>query len=231
MTYPSPPRRGAPGYGRPCAAPYACRTLPAVSHHAPMAPPGHALARAGTIVPIATAPLPARVSRLLQERLSRITATPDNRTYPQSHRLNRHSRLQAGIHVPPLLRGDHRGATYRQPALCPPEHPPTHYSHSTTHPVHPLTTAPTAARRSPPTAAGVHPATQAPTRPSTTTGTGVSRQTYPRAPPPRHCGAGRNPRPPAQRRDHRLTRVGFCVGAQHVAPNRPSFPRARESET
>ena len=78
-----------------------------------MAPPSHALASAGTSVPITTAPLPARVSRLLQGRLSRITATPDNRTYPQSlqdttdnrtpyshastnpqsHRLNSHPRL------------------------------------------------------------------------------------------------------------------------------------------
>ena len=231
----------APGYGRPCAA----QLVPDHhwSHHAPMAPPGHALARAGTSVPIATAPLPARVSRLLQERLSRITATPDNRTYlalppkrrepprPAIPSVSTVIPAQAGIHVPPWLRGDHRGATHRQPAPRTPKHPPTRYSHSTTHPVHPLITAPTAARRSPPTAASVHPATQAPTRPSpTTAGTGVSHQTHLRAPPPRHCGAGRNPRPPAQRRDHRLTRVGFCVGAQHVAPNRPSFPRARESK-
>ena len=82
MTYPSPPWRGAPGYGRPCAAP----SVPVSdrSRPAPMAPPGHALASAGTSVPITTAPLPARVSRLHQERLASITATPNNRTYPQS---------------------------------------------------------------------------------------------------------------------------------------------------
>ena len=218
---------GAPGQGRPCAA----QLVPDHywSHHAPMAPLGHALARAGTSVPIATTPLPARVSRLLQERLSRITATPDNRTYPQSHRLNRHSRLR-GNPCPPVATGGPQGGDAPATRATCSQAPTDPHSHSTTHPVHPLIMAPTAARRSPPTAAGVHPATQAPTRPSPTTGTGVSRQTHPRAPPPRHCGAGRNPRPPAQRRDHRLTRVGFCVGAQHVAPNRPSFPRARESK-
>ena len=218
----------APGYGCPRAA----QLVPDHywSHHAPMAPLGHALARAGTSVPIAITPLPARVSRLLQERLSRITATPDNRTYPQSHRLNRHSRLR-GNPCPPVATGGPQGGDAPATRATCSQAPTDPHSHSTTHPVHPLTTAPTAARRSPPTAAGVHPATQAPTRPSpTTTGTGVSRQTHPRAPPPRHCGAGRNPRPPAQRRDHRLTRVGFCVGAQHVAPNRPLFPRARESK-
>ena len=216
-----------PGQGRPCAA----QLVPDHhwSRHAPMAPPGHALARAGTSVPITTAPLPARVSRLLQERLSSITATPDNRTYPQSHRLNRHSRLR-GNPCPPVATGGPQGGDAPATRATCSQAPTDPHSHSTTHPVHPLTTAPTAARRSPPTAASVHPATQAPTRPSPTTGTGVSRQTHPRAPPPRHCGAGRNPRPPAQRRDHRLTRVGFCVGAQHVAPNRPSFPRARESK-
>ena len=96
----------APGYGRPCAA----QLVPDHhwSHHAPMAPPGHALARAGTSVPIATAPLPARVSRLLQERLSRITATPDNRTYLHSHRLNRHSRA-SGNPCPPVGTGGTTG--------------------------------------------------------------------------------------------------------------------------
>ena len=227
MTYPSSSRRG-----RRVMAVRAPRVMVPDrqrSHHAPMARPGHALASAGTSVPITTAPLPARVSRLLQERLSRITATPDNRTYPQSHRLNRHSRLR-GNPCPPVATGGPQGGDAPATRATCSQAPTDPHSHSTTHPVHPLTTAPTAARRSPPTAAGVHPATQAPTRPSPTTGTGVSRQTHPRAPPPRHCGAGRNPRPPAQRRDHRLTRVGFCVGAQHVAPNRPSFPRARESK-
>ena len=187
----------APGYGRPCAA----QLVPEHhrSHPAPMAPPGHALARAGTYVPITTAPLPARVSRLLQERLSRITATPNTRThpqprrhtrnnrtpssqdptYPQSRRLNRHSRA-SGNPRPPVATGGLQGGY--APATRPTyPHPP---APSTTHPVHPPITAPTAARRSPPTAANVHPATQAPTRPSpTTTCTGVSRQHHSRAPP------------------------------------------------
>ena len=66
MTYPSPPLRPvqrAPGYGRLCAA--LCVPVSDRSRPAPMAPPGHALASAGTSVPITTAPLPARVSRLL----------------------------------------------------------------------------------------------------------------------------------------------------------------------
>ena len=225
---------GAPGYGRPSAAlsvPVSDRYRPA-----PMARPGHALASAGTSVPITTAPLPACVSRLLQERLAGITATPDNRTYPhshrnaanhhapyslasaypQSHRVNRQARLlnchsrESGNPRPPVATGGPqggnapatRGAYTRTPtyslshdttanhrlASTPPlymvERGPGGEARSTTRPMHPPITAPTAARRSPPTAASVHPATQAPTRPSpTTTGTGVSRQRHSRAPP------------------------------------------------
>ncbi len=64
----------APGHGRPCAA----QLGPAHqrSHHAPMAPPAHAPARAGMYVPNTTAPWPARVYRLLQDGLVSVTPHP-----------------------------------------------------------------------------------------------------------------------------------------------------------
>ncbi len=238
---------GAPGYGRPRAA----RIVPdrQRSHHAPMARPGHALASAGTSVPITTASLPARVSRLLPERLASTTATPntrfypqslqdtpDNRTpyshastYPQSHRLdlhsrrlNRHSRVRGNPrpHVTTAGPQAHQcrfscGAAdqhrYSAPSLEGRGRrlgPNYSLFQDTTHPIHPPLKAPTAARRPPLTAAGVHPATQAPTRPSPTTATGVSRQPPSRAPPP--------PVPPPQRGGHRG--AGACQVRPHPLP-------------
>ena len=113
---------GAPGHGRPSAA----QLVPDHhrSHPAPMAPPGHALARAGTYVPITTAPLPARVSRLLQAVLPRVPATPNTRTYSHSHRLTRHShRLnrhsrESGNPRPPVTTGGAQG-DYVPPTRAP----------------------------------------------------------------------------------------------------------------
>ena len=129
----------APGHERPLAAQRAAghdrlsAALRAPGADVPLAttaraPGQHRLSAA----PIATAPVPAGLRRLRQVILPRTPATPNTLTYPHSHRLNRHSRLplvipaKAGIHVPPLLRGDHRGTTHRQPALRTPPLPPTH---------------------------------------------------------------------------------------------------------
>ena len=184
-------------------------------HPAPMAPLGHALARAGTYVPITTTLLPARVSRLLQDCLSRITATPNTRTYPQSrrpnrhsHRLNRHSRA-SGNPRPPVATGGLQGGyapaspplhmVERGPGDGPKAHHTWHYpcgfgpsggeARSATPPVHPPITAPTAARRSPPTAAGVHPATHG-------TGSPPHPARAPPSLPSPHAGAGPGVRQP-----------------------------------
>ena len=115
-------RRGRRVHGRPSAA----QLVPDHhrSHPAPMAPPGHALARAGTYVPITTAPLPARVSRLLQAVLPRVPATPNTRTYSHSHcltrhshRLDRHSR-ESGNPRPPVTTGGAQG-DYVPPTRAP----------------------------------------------------------------------------------------------------------------
>ena len=85
----------APGHDRPCATPRApgpdvpLVTLARAPGHgrlraAHRAPPGRALASAGTSMPIATAPLPACVGRLLQVCLPRVAATPHTLTYPPS---------------------------------------------------------------------------------------------------------------------------------------------------
>ena len=59
--------------------------------------------------------------------------------------------------------------------------------------------------RADPTTHQVQPAIQVPPhpRPCSTAATGLHRHHPSRAPPPRHCGGGRNPRPPAARGDHR----------------------------
>ena len=89
------------------------------SRAAHRAPPGRALVSAGTSVPIATAPSPARASRLLQVFLLRVAATPHAPIYPQS----RHTAAK-------------NRAAY--------SHAPTYpLSRSTTYPVHPPITVPT----------------------------------------------------------------------------------------
>ena len=180
MTYPSPPRRG-----RRVMAVRAPRT----GAGPPLVPPrayGAAGSRTG-----------ARRHVCAYRHRSR--AGPREPAAPgPSIPYHRHSRQPHPIATPAL---PPKRREPPRPAL-PPTHTPT-----PTHPMHPLITAPTAARRSPPTAAGVHPVTQAPTRPSpTTTGTGLPRQHPSRAPPPPACrkpilvregGAARQPAAPA----------------------------------
>ena len=86
----------APGHIRPGAA--------------SMASPGHAdggPASAGPSVPLTTAPLPASVSRPLQEVLPRVPATPLALTYPQSHSTTHpvHPAMQAPTRPPPATAG------------------------------------------------------------------------------------------------------------------------------
>ena len=83
MTYPSPPRRGRQVMA--VRAPRSwCRTTigPTTRLWRRQVTPWRAPAR---IVPIATTPLPARVSRLLQVVLPRVPATSHTPTHPQSH--------------------------------------------------------------------------------------------------------------------------------------------------
>ena len=94
------PMLKAPGHIRPGAA----SMPPALGHNRPratsMAPQGHAdggLASAGPSVPMTTAPVPACVSRSLQEFLPRVPATP--RTYPV------HPAIQVPIRPPPATAG------------------------------------------------------------------------------------------------------------------------------
>ena len=186
----------APGYGRPCAA----HIVPdhQRSHRAPMAPPGHALASAGTSVPSTTAPLPARVSRLHQERLSSITATPNTLTHPQSHRLNchyrrlnRHSRSRHNPRPPVATGGpqggdvprSHRHSANHCLASTPPlymvERGPGGEESHTTRPIHPsrLQPRPVAHHRPPP--ACIPPPSRVPAR----------------HPPPRPRASRANPTP------------------------------------
>ena len=143
LTYPRPPRPGrrvsivcVPRIGRQITSDLAPRQGRRVMAD-PAARAGHDRPRAtprapGADVPLATtagAPgqrrlramatatvaLPAGQHRLRQEGLPRVPANPRTLTYPHSHHLNRHSRA-SGKPRPPG-RGDHRGATHRQPAL------------------------------------------------------------------------------------------------------------------
>ena len=91
----------APGHDRLCAA----HMVPDHnrSRAAHRAAPGRALASAGTSVPIATAPLPACVSRLLQVCLPRVAATPHTPIYPPSRHTaakNRAASSHAPTHPP-----------------------------------------------------------------------------------------------------------------------------------
>ena len=192
----------APGHGRPLAA-----LSSAVGHDRPRATlraPGHDEPLASTAgapgydrlsaVAIATAALPAGVRRLRQAVLPRVPANPRTLIYPHSHStaasFSRQRESSPHPHEsrnPPLStwwRG--AGGEARPVPLCSggttggPVSRPSHahtdlLSHHTTH--------------------QVHPAVQVPPRPRScsTACTGLSLHHPSRAPPPRHCGAGRNP--------------------------------------
>ncbi len=107
-----------------------------------MAPPGHADAGCGPVsagrrVPLPTASVPAQPSRLLQEVLLRVAATPLALTDPQAHRLNRHAHA-SGHPRPPVATGGPQGGY-------------TPATHSTTHQAHPAVQVPP---RPPPATAG-----------------------------------------------------------------------------
>ena len=99
----------------------------APDHHwsraASMASPGHAAcgpASAGPSVPLTTAPVPARVSRLLQVGLPRVPATPRTFTYPQSHSATHqvHPALLAPTRPPPATAGT--GCSRQRHSRAPP---------------------------------------------------------------------------------------------------------------
>ena len=193
----------APGHGRPLAvaAGAPCRDRLSAALRAPdndvpltttvRAPRYDRLSAA----PIATAPPPAGQPRLRQESLPHNPATPNTLTYLHTHRLNRHSRrLDHHSRLPPR----HCGAG-RNP--CPPvatggpqggEAPairPTAGRRTVT----PFLPGKGPGVRSPSNPA--HPALQVPPHPRScsTAHTGFPPNHPARAPPPRHCGAGRNP--------------------------------------
>ncbi len=167
-------------------APLAATAMPP-SHHRPSA------------APIATVPLPAGVHRLCQGFLPRVPANPRTLIYPHSDSLNRHSRFLPrhsrfrGNPRPPVATGGPQGGY--APATCVaysqiptrllshttpssfPRKRESRHSHHTTHQVHPAVQVPP------------HP------RPCSTACTGFLHQHPSRAPPPRHCGASRNPAP------------------------------------
>ena len=158
----------APGHGRPLAALSAAghdrlsAALRAPGADVPLATtaraPGHHRRRAA---PIATAPMPAGVSRLRQAVLPRVPATPNTLTYQHSHSLNRHSR-ECGNPRPPVATGGPQGGY--APATC------VAYSQPRTRP----------------TTHQVHPAIQVPPRPRScsTACTGLLLLHPSRAPPP-----------------------------------------------
>ena len=145
--------------------------------------------------PIATAPVPAGLHRLRQECLPRVPANPRTLIYPHAHRDTALTRT-AFSHTPryaqsresrnPPLSTWWRGAGGEDRHLFPLPSGRPHTTHQ------------------------VHPAIQVPPHPRScsTAPTGLShhhpsRAPPPGRPPPRHCGASRNPRPPALRGDHR----------------------------
>ena len=140
----------ASGHSRPGATP-----LPLPS---PMAPPGHAgPAGADRSVPPTTALVPAHASRLLQDVLPRVPATPHTLIYPHTH--------QDAIHATRYTRSSprpvsaHRADSPSLPGKGPGVRSKSHQ---------------------------VHPALPVPTRPPpATAGTGFPRQHPSRAPPPR----------------------------------------------
>ena len=196
----------APGHGRPLAALSAarhdrpCATLRAPGADVPPATPAGAPGQHRlSAVAIATAALPAGVNRPRQGVLPRVPANPRTLIYPRSQStaasFSRQRESSPHPHEsrnPPLSTwwrgagGEARPVPLRSggPTGGPvsrPSHAHTDLlSHHTTH--------------------QVHPAVQVPPRPRScsTADTGLSLHHPSRAPPPRHCGAGRNPaeRPP-----------------------------------
>ena len=180
----------APGHGRPLAAPSGvvghdrlCATLTAPGHDVPLAStagaPGYDRLSA---VAIATAALPAGLRRLRQECLPRVPANPRTLIYLCSHRDTAVSPAPCTAALPgtrnPAKAGTHPSPPGGEgPGVRPDPSPlPTDLLfHHTTH--------------------QVHPAVQVPPRPRScsTADTGLSLHHPSRAPPPRHCGAGRNP--------------------------------------
>ena len=132
----------APGHGRPLAALSAAghdrlsAALRAPGADVPLATtaraPGQHRRRAA---PIATAPMPAGVSRLRQAVLPRVPATPNTLTYQHSHSLNRHSR-ECGNPRPPRSNGGTTGGLRTGHLRCvlPTPHPPHHPSSASCHP-------------------------------------------------------------------------------------------------
>ena len=119
----------APGHERPLAAQRAARhgrlsaALRAPGADVPLATtaraPGHHRLSA---TPIATAPVPAGLSRLRQVILPRIPATPNTLTYPQSHHTTH--QVHPAIQVPPRPRScstADTGFLLQHPSRAPPE--------------------------------------------------------------------------------------------------------------
>ncbi len=156
----------AAGHGRLSAA------SPAPGHDVPLAvtagAPGHDRLSA---LSIATVPLPAGPRRLRQGVLPRVPANPRTLIYPQSPRINRHSRFpsrhsrESGNPRPPVATGGPQGG-YAPATRATHSHAHSHLlSHHTTH--------------------QVHPAIQVPPDPRScsTAATGFLRQRHSRAPP------------------------------------------------
>ena len=121
----------APGHSRPRATPMPMPLPLAPNHHrsgaASMASPGHAgcgPAFAGPSVPLTTAPWPAHASRLLQEVLPRVPATPRRSHLPDSPTpppitCILPSRCRPARRLPPRARASHANAI-----RAPRPHPP-----------------------------------------------------------------------------------------------------------
>ena len=209
----------APGQERPHAALRA--TWPDRPRAAPRAPgadvppattagaPGQHRLRA---VATATVALPACQPRLRQEDLPHTPANPRTQTYLSAHQDTAyHHTDYSQAALSPCIAGGLQGG---QPFLPSPnvgEGPG----------VRPVSPSPGACSRgglgrgqrlAHPTTNQVQPAIQVPPhpRPCSTAARGFLRHHPSRAPPPRHCGTSRNPRPPALRGDHR--------GAKHLPP-------------
>ena len=231
----------APGHGRPLAitAGVLCRDRLSAALLAPgavassavtaEAPRQHRLSAA----PIATVTLPAGQHRPCQEGLPHNPANPRTQTYSFAHQdtASNHTDYSHAA-LSPRTAGGLQGG---QPLLPSPnvgEGPG----------VRSFTPSPGACsggglgrgrRPADPTTHQVQPAIQVPPhpRPCSTAATGLHRHHPSRAPPPRHCGGGRNPRPPAARGDHRgATLCSLCTlwpkGLSGVPPAASSAARA-----
>ncbi len=184
-----PTAQRAAGHGRLSAA------SPAPGHDVPLAvtagAPGHDCLSA---TPIATAPLPAHVRRLLQVTLPRVPATPDTLIYPPSQQNTANNRA-ASSHTPTYPQSRSTASSFRrQETGVKSSFPRKRESKNRPSQVGNDGATATTARS---TTHQVHPAIQVPPRPRPcfTAGTGFPLQHPSRAPPPRHCGGSRNPAP------------------------------------